>query len=68
MNYPSLLVVACVLAGLLVLYLTLAARRLDRLHQTVVKSRRALELALHARAEYAREFAAEGWTSPHPFS
>ena len=60
MNYPSLLAVACVLAGLLVLYLTLAARRLDRLHQTVVKSRRALELALHARAEYAREFAAEG--------
>jgi len=39
---------------------SLRARRLDRLHQTVVKSRRALELALRARAQYARDFAGSG--------
>lgn len=53
MNYPVVVVVvALVLTAIVV---TFQARRLDRLHQTVVKSRRALELALHARAEYALE-------------
>lgn len=46
---------------LVVVSVTVAmARRLDRLHQTVVKSRRALELALRARAEYARGYALSG--------
>jgi len=51
------LAVAAAAAGVVV---SLRARRLDRLHQTVVKSRRALELALRARAQYARDFAGSG--------
>lgn len=55
------LVVVAVLVSLIAVTVTVVmARRLDRLHQTVVKSRRALELALRARAEYARAYALSG--------
>ena len=53
-------VAIAVVIGLLFLYASLTARRLDRLHSLVAKSRRALEQALTARAQYARDFAASG--------
>ncbi len=36
------------------------ARRIDRLHRQVLRSRRALEYALTARAQYAHDFAVSG--------
>ncbi|MDO4888588.1 MAG: hypothetical protein Q3979_07805 [Actinomycetaceae bacterium] len=57
--FVTAVIVAMVLL-LAVVFVSLRARRLDRLHQTVVKSRRALELALRARAHYAQDFATSG--------
>lgn len=51
-----ILIVAIAAIGLAV-YMSLTARRLDRLNRLVVKSRRALEHALTARAQYAHDFA-----------
>ena len=50
------LILALVLLALF-LYASLTARRLDRLNRLVNKSRRALEHALTARAQYASDFA-----------
>lgn len=50
----AILVAACVLE----------ARRLDRLHTLLMKSRRALEHAMTARADAARDFAASGGLDP----
>ena len=60
----TLLVVLGVLLALVVLAGTLVARRLDRLHTALMKSRRALEHAMGARADAAHEFAACGALDP----
>ncbi|MFT3942820.1 MAG: hypothetical protein QM705_03205 [Ancrocorticia sp.] len=52
--------VAALLIGLVALVVTQRARHLDALNRTVAKSRRALEMALTARAHYAHDFATVG--------
>lgn len=54
----ALIVAAIVLTALV--SSTLYARRLDRLHRTVVKTRKALERALTARAQLALSYAQSG--------
>lgn len=55
----AIIVVAVILIAAFVSS-TLCARRLDRLHRTVVKTRKALERALTARAQLALSFAQSG--------
>ncbi len=60
MTWELWLVIAGVAIVVLGIVITLRARRLDKLNRTVAKSRRALEHALTARAQYAHDFATCG--------
>ena len=60
MNASEWILIVIIVVAVVVLVSTLMARRLDRLHRTVVKSRRTLEHALTARAQYAHDFADSG--------
>ena len=60
MTWEWWIVIAVLVVGLVIFVVTQRARRLDVLNRTVAKSRRALEMALTARAQYAHDFATVG--------
>ena len=60
MTWQMWLVIAAVIVVALIIAISMRARRLDSLNRTVAKSRRALEHALTARAQYAHDFATCG--------
>lgn len=60
MTWEWWLVIAALIVGIAALVVAQQARRLDALNRTVAKSRRALEMALTARAHYAHDFATVG--------
>lgn len=60
MTWPWWTLLVCLLLLGIGVMVTLRARRIDNLNRNVVKSRRSLELALTARAQYAHDFAASG--------
>lgn len=60
MTWEWWLVIAALIIGLVAFVVAQRARRLDALNRTVAKSRRALEMALTARAHYAHDFATVG--------
>lgn len=60
MTWEWWLVIAALIIGIAALVVAQQARRLDALNRTVAKSRRALEMALTARAHYAHDFATVG--------
>ncbi len=59
-----MLSVIVLLAAILAIAAVQVARRLDRLHTAVMKSRHALERAMSARMNAARDFAASGGLDP----
>lgn len=60
MTWEWWIVFAVLVVGLVIFVVAQRARRLDALNRTVAKSRRALEMALTARAQYAHDFATVG--------
>lgn len=60
MTWPWWLLIIGVVALAVGILSTLRARRIDALNRNVVKSRRSLEHALTARAQYAHDFAGSG--------
>ncbi|MFT0848460.1 hypothetical protein VR010_11995 [Actinomycetaceae bacterium L2_0104] len=60
MTWEWWLVLAVAIIAIFGIVVTFRARRLDALNRTVAKSRRALEHALTARAQYAHDFATCG--------
>lgn len=60
MTWEWWLVIAALVIVIAALVVAQQARRLDALNRTVAKSRRALEMALTARAHYAHDFATVG--------